>query len=57
MQKKDFKMTSFLIPNGLRIKIRLFCVISGISMGEFIRAALREKIIEINKKEKNGESN
>lgn len=42
-------LTSFQLPLSLRVQLKMMCVLTNKSMGEFIRIAIRDKIIELKK--------
>lgn len=42
--------TSFQIPTTLLEKMKVMCVLTRTSMGEFIRIAIRDKISQLNLK-------
>ncbi len=49
--QKIIRLTSFQLPSTLLTQLRMMCLLTDKSMGEFIRIAIREKISQL--KEKN----
>jgi hypothetical protein len=46
-EKKACRTTTFQLSNHLHSQLKMMCVLTGKSMGEFIRIALVEKIKQI----------
>ena len=46
---KPFHTTTFQLTHNLQTQLKMMCVLTGVSMGEFIRIAIRDKIIELKK--------
>ena len=45
--KKTMRLTSFRLSDTLHVQLRTMCVLTGKSMGEFIRIAIIDKIKEL----------
>lgn len=48
--KNFHKTTTFLLSNHLHTQLKMMCVLTHKSMGEFIRLALSEKISQLKNK-------
>lgn len=46
-QEKSVVMTSFELPKKLHIELKMMCILTHKSMGEFIRICVREKISQL----------
>lgn len=46
------RLTSFQLPNALHSQLKMMCVLTNTSMGEFIRISIRDKIKELKEKQK-----
>ena len=44
MKEKHHRITTFQISNHLHAQLKTMCILTGKSMGEFIRLSLIEKI-------------
>jgi len=47
----EFRTTTFQISNSLYVKLKTMCLLTNISMGEFIRLAIADKIKKIKEQE------
>jgi len=54
--ERPIRTTTFQIPFALLSKLRMMCIPTDVSMGEFIRIALRDKI-KILQEKKDGTDN
>jgi hypothetical protein len=45
--KKIMRLTSFQLTDTLHVQLKTMCVLTGKSMGEFIRISIRDKIKSI----------
>jgi hypothetical protein len=43
-QNKTFKTTTFVLPCNLHTELKMMCLLTEKSMGEFIRIAISDKI-------------
>ncbi len=48
--QKFHRLTSFQLPETLLTQLRMMCLLTDKSMGEFIRIAIREKITQLKEK-------
>jgi hypothetical protein len=51
VEDKTLRTTTFQITRTLHTQLRTMCMLTDKSMGEFIRIAIRDKIIEIKKQQ------
>ena len=50
-EKKIMIATTFQLTNALHTQLKMMCLLTKKSMGEFIRIAIRDKIKELKDKE------
>ncbi len=50
LEKKCMTTTTFQLPTKLLIQIKTMCLLTGKSMGEFIRISVRDKISTLKEK-------
>lgn len=53
-QNKAVITTTFQLPKGLHTQLRIMCVLTNKSMGEFIRISIRDKINQLKQIEPKG---
>lgn len=51
MKEKNFTTTTFQLSQGLHAQLKMMCILTHKSMGEFIRIAVSDKIKELKNKE------
>jgi len=54
-KEKHIRLTSFQLSHTLLTELRLMCLLTEKSMGEFIRISIREKIKQLKLDRKNKE--
>lgn len=51
IKTKVVKTTTFQLPSALHSQLKMMCLLTNATMGEFIRIAIRDKIKDIKVKE------
>jgi hypothetical protein len=46
-EEKGTIITTFQLPKGLHRRLKMMCLLTETSMGEFIRVAIREKMDQL----------
>lgn len=49
---RTYRATTFRLPTALHTELKLMCLLTGKQMGEFIRIAIRDKIVEVKLKKR-----
>ena len=56
MTDKFMRTTTFQLSKALHTQLKMMCILTGKSMGEFIRISLIEKIRELKKQKDNSKT-